>query len=1071
MKAPVAWMARNHVAANLLMVFVLATGVLGVLGIKKETFPEISLDTVSISVPYLGATPADVEEGVCQRIEERLIGMEHVRRIRSTAVEGLGVVTVELELGAPVDQVIDDIRNEVDRIDTFPAETEKPVIKELIRRNRVVDVVVYGAVPERALKVAAERVRDELRATATISQVELLGVRTDEISVEVSEQGLQRHGLTLAQVADAVRRTSLDLPGGSVKGEDGEILVRTQGLRHSAQEYEDVVVLTRPDGTALTLGQIGTVADGFEDSDLISRFDGLPAAIVEVYRTGDQSALEISDTVKEYVAASRARQPAGISLDYVRDDARLLRGRLDLLLSNACMGLALVFIVLSLFLDLRLAFWVILGIPISFLGSFLLIQPFDVSVNMLSLFAFIVALGIVVDDAIVVGENVYAHRERGKGLVRAAVDGTLEVGTPVVFSVLTTVAAFVPLAFVEGMMGKFMLVIPVIVISVLMVSLVEALFILPAHLSSEPGPLSRWLGRVFWLPLKWHDDTATWVNRQLRAFIDGPYARSLEIALARPLATAALGLALMLVTLGWIAGGHIKFVFMPKIDSDWVTISVVMPQGTTSEQTAAAVERIERAAMQVRDQHDAAQRPGHPSVFRNITTMVGDQPTARSSHMGAAGGVSSQSHLAEITIELLPAEEREVGSSEIANRVRDLAGEIPGAESVSYRGTLFTVGNPIEVELASRDFPQLLQAVERLKGEVAGYPGTSDIQDSFQEGKLEMKLALKPQARVLGLTLADLARQVRQGFYGEQAVRFQRGRDDVRVMVRYPEAERRALGDIESMRIRTPAGDEVPFSYVADVSLGYGFSAIQRTDGQRVVTVSADVDEAVANADEINRDLESRFLPALGLDYLGVHHTMAGEQRERADSFASLGKGFAVALLAIYVLLAIPFRSYLQPLVIMSAIPFGMIGAVWGHALMGLDLAMLSMFGVVALSGVVVNDSLVLLSFYNQLRAEGLGRDEALAEAGKQRFRPILLTSLTTFFALLPMIMERSVQAQFLIPMAVSLGFGILFSTAITLVGVPAAMKLVALAQERLQGRGEAAPLSGPPSPAVAARS
>ena len=617
-----------------------------------------------------------------------------------------------------------------------------------------------------------------------------------------------------------------------------------------------------------------------------------------------------------------------------------------------------------------------------------------------------------------------------------------------------------PLAFVAGMMGKFMFVIPVIVVSVLLLSLVEALLILPAHLSSEAGLASRRLGRLFSRPLKWHDDTAAWVNGRLRVLIEGPYTGSLRRALAHPVATAALGVALLLVTLGWVAGGHIQFVFMPKIDSDWVTVSLVMPQGTTIEQTAAAVGRVEAAAMQVREDFDGERGDGQPSLFRNVFTLVGDQPTARHTSLRSGPGSAGQSHLAEITIELLPSEDRDVGSTAIASRIRDVVGEVPGAESVSYKGTLFTVGNPIEVELAAKDFGQLLQAVERLKSEIAAYPGVSDIQDSFQEGKLEMKLSLKPRGRILGLTLGDLALQVRQGFYGEQALRFQRARDDVRVMVRYPAHERRSLGDIENMRIRTPAGDEIPFAYVAEVSLGYGFATIQRMEGQRVVTVSADVDTEVANADEINADLEERVLPVLALDYPGVSHGMAGEQRERADSFASLGKGYAVALLAIYALLAIPFRSYLQPLVVMSAIPFGMIGAVWGHALMGIDLAMLSMFGVVALSGVVVNDSLVLLAFYNQLRQQGVDCDEALIEAGKQRFRPIILTSLTTFFALLPMILERSVQAQFLIPMAVSLGFGILFSTAIILVGVPATMKLVARSQAWAQGRRAAAAAS-----------
>jgi len=1049
MKTSVTWMANNHVAANLLMIFVLLTGALGIAGMKVETFPEIALDSVQITVPYLGASPADVEEGVCRRIEERLEGMEGVRKIHSTASEGMGVVSVELELGEEMDKLVNDIKNEVDRIETFPAETEKPVIKEMIRSNRVVDVVVFGNVSEAALKTAAEQVRDDLRGQEGISKVELLGVRIDEIAIEVSERALRRHGITLSGVAEAVRRTSMDLPGGSVRGTDGEVLVRTQGLKYEGAEYEDVVVLTRADGTALRLGEIADVVDGFEDSDLISRFDGYPAAVIQVFRTGGQSSLEISDLVKGYVGEAEGIMPAGISIDYVRDDARLLRSRLDLLLRNARLGLLLVFIGLSLFLDIRLAFWVMMGIPISFLGSFLLIQPFDISINMLSLFAFIVALGIVVDDAIVVGENIFAHRERGKDLVRAAVDGTMEVGKPVVFTILTSIAAFMPLAFVDGMMGKFMIVIPIIVVSVLVLSLVEALFILPAHLSSPPGILSEFLGKLFAWPLRIHDAIARWVNGHFKQFVDNRYTSMARATLRRPAMSVAVALALMLVTFGWIAGGHIKFVFMPAIDSDWLTIAVVMPQGTTVDQTRAVIERIEVAAIAVRDEYDEPRGAESPSVYRNVFSLIGDQPMGRNSSFRSTGGAAGQAHLAEITIELLPSEERGIPSTEMASRVRERLGEVPGTESITFSASIFSVGNPIEVQLASDDFEQLLQAVERVKAEITRYPGTTDVQDSFQEGKLEMKLQLKPQARTLGLTMADLARQVRDGFYGAQALRLQRGRDDVRVMVRYPESERQNVGDIERMRVRTPTGAQVAFSHVAEVSIGYGYAAIARTDGQRVVTVKAAVDEKIANADEINRALAGEFLPQLLQDYPGLRYSYEGEQRERADSFASLGKGFAVAMLAIFALLAIPFRSYLQPLVVMSAIPFGMIGAVWGHVLMGFDLAMLSMFGVVALSGVVVNDSLILLTFYNQLREQGLSVDEALVEAGRQRFRPIFLTSMTTFFALLPMMLETSLQAQFLIPMAVSLGFGILFATIIILLGVPTAMKLLELAVQR----------------------
>ena len=1059
MKRSVAWMARNHVAANLLMVFVLLTGALGVLRMKKETFPEIDLDRIQVQVPYPGASPADVESGVVRRIEERLTGLEGIRRINSTAAEGIAAVTVELELGADMERVVDDVRGTIDRIDTLPAETEKPVIKELVRRTRVIDVVLFGEVPERALKAAAEGVRDDLRLSGKVSQVELVGVRTDEIAIEVPEAALQRHGLTLGAVAEAVRRTSLDLPGGSVKGERGEVLVRTKGLLYDGREYDGVVVQTRPDGTSLTVGHIGRVVDGFEDSDLICRFQGRPAAVVGVYRTGDESALEISRHVREYVEDRRGSLPAGIDISYVRDDARLLRSRLDLLLRNAQLGLALVFVCLSLFLDMRLAFWVMMGIPISFLGSFLLIEPFDVSINMLSLFAFILALGIVVDDAVVVGENIFSHRELGKGRVQAAVDGTLEVGKPVVFTILTSVAAFLPLAFVEGNMGKFIVVIPVIVISVLLLSLVEALYILPAHLSMAPGLPSRILGWALSGPVRLHRRISERVNAGLRWVIERCYTPAVRRALVSPFVTIATGLSLLLATAGYIAGGHIKFVFMPEIDSDWVTIAVEMPQGSTAGQTRDVVRRIETAAMGVRDEIDARQ-PEEPSIYRNLFSIIGDQPMLRRTAFDAVGGLGGQAHLAEITIELLPAEERRLTSTGIVTRIRSAVGPLPGPESVVYRSSLFTVGNAIEIQLSAEDLGLLAAGAERLKEEIGGYPGTEEIRDSFQEGKLEMRLDLKPRGRVLGLTMADLATQVRHGFYGAEALRLQRGSDDARVVVRYPEAERRNPADIEGMRVRTPSGGEVPLPYVADVSLDYGYSTLQRSGGRRVVTVTAGVDAGVANADEINRDLQERFLPLLAREFPGLRYSYEGEQREQAESFASLRRGFLVALVAIYALLAIPFRSYTQPLVVMSAIPFGMIGAVWGHVLMGLDLAMLSLFGVVALSGVVVNDSLILLAFYNQLRAAGRPRDEALVEAGRQRFRPILLTSATTFFALLPMILERSLQAQFLIPMAVSLAFGILFATVIILIGVPAGMKLLDLLLEgwaRLRGPPEEA--------------
>lgn len=1073
MKNAIIWMGKNPVVANMVMVLLLAGGYINLRHTRVEFVPDFSLDQIVIQVPYLGASPEDVEEGVCKRIEERLSGKEGILRIRSVAAEGVGVVTVELDRGADARRLLDDIKSEIDRIETFPAEIEKPVVKEVVRRSRVIDIALYGDVSERALKDVARRIRDDLRLSSIVSQVDLVGVRADEIAIEVSEESLRRFGLTFDQVQAAVARASLDVPGGSVSGPSGEILVRTQGMKYAGRDYEDIAVLARPDGTSITLGQVAHVIDGFEAGDLACRFNGKPAVMAQVFRVGEQNALDISAYIHRFVDEYRDQLPAGISIDVARDEGQPLKSRLDLVMSNAWMGLILVFVCLSLFLELHLAFWVMVGIPVAFIGSFILVPSFDASINMISMFGFIIALGIVVDDAIVVGESVFARREQvegrhsGRGLtegavsaeiaqrrhkvyMRAAIDGVLDVSTPVVFSVLTTVVAFLPLLFVDGTMGKLMREIPVIVIPVLVISLAESLFILPAHLASRHGgrvslALQRWTAWLF----QGHAYVRTRVDMGLQYIITKPYARTLKQMLDNPLVALSGGLVLLLVTVGWIAGGHIKFVFLRKVDANWVTVSIAMPVGTPAEQTAAAVRKVERAAMDMAADIEYADTPG---MFRNVFSFIGDQPTARSTDLFAVQGpaAGSRSHLSEVIVELSPPEDRHLTSSEVAILLRQKVGEIPGVAAMSFQASALSAGNPIEVELSSAHTGVLLEAVARLKSEVAGYPGTSDIQDSFREGKQELRLALKPQARTLGITQADMARQVRQGFYGAEGLRFQRGSDDVRVMVRYPEEERRSLKNIENMRIRTPGGGQVPLVEVADMHLSRGPATIFRSDGQRVVTVTADVDEESANAEDINRDLGRRFLPALVHDYPGLRYGFAGQQQEQAVSLAALERGYVVALIVIFGLLAIPFRSYFQPLVVMLAIPFGMIGAVWGHSLLGMELTMLSLLGIVALSGVVVNDSMLLISLYNQYRLGGMERDEALFEAGKQRFRPIILTSLTTFLGLLPMILERSVQAQFLIPMAVSLGMGLLFSTVIVLIGVPSALKVLVVVQEAL---------------------
>ncbi len=1029
-KGVLGWFASNHVAANLLMLLIIVAGLLSIFSSKLEVFPELSLDMITITVPYLGASPEDVEEGVCLRVEEAIAAVDGVKRITSTAAEGAGLTIVEVDEYADTTEVLDDVKAEIDTIITFPEETEKPIISELKTRHKVITVVVFGDASEKTLKKLAEQVRDDLTAKPTISQVAIAGVRPYEISIEVSEESLRRYNLSFDQVTRAVRNSSLDTPAGSVKTSGGEILVRTKGQKYYGPEFETIIVLTRNDGTQVRLGDIATVRDAFEDVDLHSRFDGKRAALIQVSRIGAQDAVDIANTVKEYVSEKKQYLPEGVSLALWEDDTEYLRARMDLLKRNGYIGLVLVFLCLTLFLNLRLAFWTTMGIPISFLGAFWLIPHFDVSINMISLFAFIMSLGLVVDDAIVIGENIFAYRQQGLDRTTAAIRGVREMAMPVTLAVLTTMFAFVPLAYTLGIMGKVLRVLPIVVISVLGVSLVEALLILPAHLSGTRS----WNKFVL---VRLTDKLNQATHKVLYWFVEGPFARFVERAVRRRYITLAVGLAIFLITTGFIAGGYVKFVFFDAVEADNMIALLTMPLGTPVEQTREIIEGIEQAAFRTIEEFDA-ERPNKPSLLKHISTTVGAQPVlARGGPVSIDVGAGGQSHLAEVNVELLGAEQRDVSSVAVRNRWRELVGEVPGVSSLTFIAEWVDTGNPVQVELSHQNYDVLLAASEQLKGILRDYTGVSDIADDFEPGKAELKLALKETGRTLGLTLSDLARQVRQGFYGDEAQRIQRGRDDIRVMVRYPERERRSLADVENMRVRLPNGAEIPFKTVAEVQYGRGYSAIRRVDRRRVVSVSADVDETVANAGQINAELRTTVLPRLMNQFQGLQYRFAGEQRERNESLGSLIPNFAIAMMAIYALLAVQFRSYAQPAIVMSAIPFGIVGATLGHLLMGFNLSILSLFGIVALSGVVVNDSLIMIDLINREREGGIELKQVLRDCATRRFRPIMLTTLTTFCGLLPMITEKSLQARFLIPMAISLAFGVMFATCITLVLVP----------------------------------
>ncbi len=1032
MNRAIAWFAENRVAANLLMVIILVSGLITVGSLEKEIFPQFSSDVISVSVTYLGAAPEEVEEAVCVRIEEAVQGLEGIKRVRSTASENRGSVTIELLPGTDTRKALEDVKSAVDAIDTFPEETEQPVVQEIVFRRQVINVAVSGNADEASLKYLGEQVRDEITAIPGITQAELSGARPYEVAIEVSEDALRRFNLTFDEVVRAVRRSSLDLPGGAIKTDGGEILLRTKGQAYRGTAFENIVLRTRPDGAALTVADVATVVDGFADTALFGRFDAEPGVIIQVFRVGDQDALDISRKVKDYVERAETRMPEGISLTVWADFSRVLEGRLDLMLKNGRVGFALVFIILALFLRLRLAFWVALGIPISFLGAIWVMPAIGASINLISLFAFIVVLGIVVDDAVVVGENIYRRFQQGERGLQAAISGAREVAVPVTFAVLTSIAAFSPLMTVPGNTGKIMKLIPEIVILALVFSLVESLFILPAHLAhSKMNETKKSKSRLG----GWWTYFQDWISSRLVRLIHHGYRPLLERCLRWRYLTVSIGVALLSVTIALYAGNWIKFAFFPQVPADNVAAMLTMPLGTRAEVTARAVSRLETSAVQLQNELESG---NDEKIFMHMLAVVGDQPLRAAQRQNQGQNVSfGAAHLGEVNIELTPAEERTLSSIEIAKRWRELTGPIPDATELTFTSSLFSAGEPINIQLTAPDYVELRRAAEKLKSKLAEYPGVFDIADSFRPGKREVKLSLTEEASVFGLSLSDLARQVRQAFYGEEVQRIQRGRDDIRVMVRYPENERRSLNSLENMRIRTLEGAEVPFSVVARTELGRGYAAINRTDRQRIVNVTADIDQNRANANEILADVTSYVLPAIVADHPRIGYSLEGEQREQQETMSGLIRSFGIALMVIFTLLAIPFRSYLQPLIIMAVIPFGFVGAVWGHVIMGLDLTILSMMGLVALSGVVINDSLVLVDFINRRRAEGNRLEDAIREAGVARFRPIILTSLTTFGGLTPLLFETSLQAQFLIPMATSLGFGVIFGTVVILLLVP----------------------------------
>ncbi len=1045
---PISYMARNGVAANLLMLFILIAGLFALGGLVQEVFPEISMDRVRISVAYPGATPDEVEESIILKIEERIEGVDGLKQIRSTAAEGRGSVVAELDLGEDIARALDDIKARIDRIQTFPAGAERPEVTEITNRQSVIRLVLYGDVPERTLKELAYRTEDALSALPEVSYVETTGVREYEISIEVPLRRLRALGLTLGDVANAVRGGSLDLSAGSIDTSEEEVRIRTTGQNYTQQDFEEIIVLSRADGTVVRLGDIAEVRDGFRDVDLIGRYRGQRAAYVEVFRTADEKVLRIVDAVERHLDEEAVPAlPEGVRLQVWNNDADILQSRLGLLVKNGFLGLALVLLALALFLEVRLAFWVAVGIAVSFVGTFGVMAILGVSINLMSLFAFILAVGIVVDDAIVVGENIYAERERGTRGVVASIRGTRRVTRPVIFAVLTTVVAFCPLFFIPSSIGRIIGQIPVIVISVLLFSLLESLLVLPNHLSHLPRPSRHLHGRRRVHLVK---RIQTRVDGGLKRFVKGPLDSCLRFATGRPGIVISAGVGMIVVCVAMIPAGIVRVTFMPTVEGDLVTANLEMQEGTPVERTENMAAILEAAGYRVLGRLASDAGKDVDDLLEGVNVTIG-QGARRSGPGGAAGEDNNpRATIAAVEFKLVTADQRDISATQFQRAWRRLLGPLPRAKSLSITADLIRFGDPVHVELSHPDPERLAGIADTVMARLQGFEGVYDIQADQDRGLREVQLDLRPEARTLGLNLDDVARQVRAAFFGDQALRVQRGREDVRVYVRLPEDERNAIADVEGYLIRTPTGAEVPLGRVAAVRLGKSPSTIRRKEGQRVLTVTADVIRAVVTGDEINGVLENSVLPELVARSPDLTYSFGGEQQEQVESFGALGGGFALALLAIYALLAIPFGSYTKPLIIMAAIPFGIVGAVLGHLILGLQMAIMSLFGVIGLSGVVVNDSLVMIDFINERLRRGMPAREAIIEGAKARFRPIFLTSVTTFLGVAPLVFETSLQAQFLIPMAASLGFGILFATGVLMMIVPA----LAMVQHRVTGGG-----------------
>lgn len=1014
----IAWFTANSVVANLLMVAILGWGIWQMMTIRKEAFPSFAPESVVVTVPFNGGVPEDVERGVAVKIEEAIQGVSGVDSVRSTSTDSSAVVTIDALENYPVGKLFEDVKVQVDSISTFPEQAERPVITELEASNNVLSVEVMGEVSEALLKETARQVRDELLRLPDVEKVEMVGARDYEISVEVSEEKLRLYDLTFDEVAEAVRRNSIDLSGGLLRSARGDIALRVRSQAYVAEDFEDLPLRTTADGVRVHLGDVAAIRDAFTDQDQIHRFDGQRSVSLQITTDGDKDIIRAAEQAQALAAeyGQRFGLPPGVSLATWKDGSEPIRSRLDLLVKNGVQGVALVLVSLALFLNLRLALWVALGIPVSIAGAIVLfpLPGIDLSINMITAFSFIMVLGLIVDDAIVIGESVYSEKQNAKpgaDPLETTVRGVSRVVTPATFGVATTIAAFLPLTMVSGTIGSVFGQVATGVIFCLIFSLVESKLILPAHLAHMT--VGRAPRNIF---SKASVAVQNQVGRGLQLFVDRCYRPALQGAVRYRYAVVGLFIAILVITVALVPAGKIRFVFFPSIFADDVTATLVLEEGMTFEELENNALRISEAIAEV---DDAIHAETGERVLRHVQ-------------------VSALSNTeASVSANLTTSESRTVDTGEVVNRWRENVGKIAGAKALTFQGTAGPPGEELSIQLESPNLDSLREAADELKQQVATYPGVFDVQDSFSDGRPEIEVSLTEAGQAAGFNRVDLANGVRAAFYGIEAQRIQRGRDEVKVMVRYPEEDRRRLDTLRDMRIRARDGAAVPFEIVADTGFGESLAAIERADFKRIVSVTGSVDKNATSGDEVLAHLQDGYFAELFARHPDVSVSLRGEAEEQQKSVASLLGGFLVSAVLIYVLLAVPLRSFIKPLFIMSAIPFGLVGAILGHGIAGIAVSILSVFGILALSGIVVNDSLVLISRIDDLRSEGCTLREAILEAGPQRFRAILLTTVTTFIGLIPILLETSTQAQFIKPMAVSVGFGVVFTTAITLILLP----------------------------------